>query len=405
MTTVVVSAHNVANSPRIGGHFWVYLQYVHGLRRLGCDVYWLERLSRDAAWHDTSPAAVATFFRRMERYGLGDRAILYVEGEQEGALRFIGASRAKAEALFRRADLLLNFHYAIDPALLAPFRRTALVDIDPGLLQYWISQGQLQVPAHDLYLTIGETVGTPRARFPDCGLAWQHIRPPVCLDLWPYSYEPSARRFTTVSSWLAGEYVTERRGGVKRVLYENDKRVSFLRFAALPTRTPAELELALHLEGMLDAADRERLEGNGWHIRHALEVANTPERYRGYIQASRGEFSCVKPSSVEFQTAWVSDRTVCYLATGKPAVVQDTGASAFLPSGEGLLRFSTLDEAAEALATIDADYQRHCRAARALAETYFDAHTVLAHILTLAAAPVLASSSSRQEPAEGRVGQ
>jgi hypothetical protein len=381
MATVVVSAYNVANNPSIGGHFWVYLQYVHGLRRLGCDVYWLERLSGE---RETSAAALATFFRRMERYGLGGKAILYVEGEQEAALRFIGVSPAAAEAVFRRADLLLNFHYAIDPAVLARFRRTALVDIDPGLLQYWISHGQLRVPPHDLYLTIGETVGTPQARFPDCGLAWKHIRPPVCLDLWPYRHDPSCRRFTTVSSWLGGEYVTERAGGVKRVLYENDKRVSFLRFAALPTRTSAELELALHLEGALDAADRELLERSGWHVRHALEVARTPERYRAYIQASRGEFSCVKPSCVEFQTAWVSDRTVCYLATGKPAVLQDTGPSAFLPRGEGLLRFSTLDEAAEALATIDADYQRHSHAARTIAETYFDAQTVLSGILNLA---------------------
>jgi hypothetical protein len=385
MATVVISAYKVAYKPTMGGHFWVYLQYAHGLQQLGCDVYWLERVRVDDSRHD-SAGAIPTFFRRMEGFGLGGKAILYESDGEEGP-RFIGASGTEAEALFRRADLLLNFHYAIDPALLARFRRTALVDIDPGLLQYWISEGQLQVPAHDLYLTIGETVGTPRARFPDCGLPWQHIRPPVCLDLWPYRYEPSARRFTTVSSWLAGEYVTERRGGVKRVLYENDKRVSFLRFAALATRTSAELELALHLEGTLDAADRERLERNGWHIRHALEVADTPERYRAYIQASRGEFSCVKPSYVELQTAWVSDRTVCYLATGKPAVVQDTGASAFLPSGEGLLRFSTLDEAADALATIEADYERHCRAARALAETYFDAHTVLADLLTIATSP------------------
>jgi hypothetical protein len=385
MATIVISAYKVAYKPTLGGHFWVYLQYAHGLQQLGCDVYWLERVRLDDS-RPGSSSAVATFFRRMERFGLGGKAVLY-ESDGEECLRFIGAGRAKAEALFRRADLLLNFHYAIDPALLARFRRSALVDIDPGLLQYWISQEQLQVPVHDLYLTIGETVGTPRARFPDCGLPWQHIRPPVCLDLWPYRYEPSARRFTTVSSWLAGEYVTERKDGVKRVLYENDKRVSFLRFAALPTRTSAELELALHLEGTLDAADREQLERNGWHVRHALEVADTPERYRAYIQASRGEFSCVKPSYVALQTAWVSDRTVCYLASGKPAVVQDTGPSAFLPGGEGLLRFSTLDEAAEALATIEADYRRHCRAARTLAETYFDAQTVLADILTIAASP------------------
>jgi hypothetical protein len=380
MATVVVSAYIVAYRPAMGGHFWVYLQYAHALRRLGCDVYWLER------WPPNRPrdaSAIATFFRRMERFGLGGRAILYetAGSDGDGGLRFIGVSAAAAEAVFRRADLLLNFHYAIDPALLARFRRTALVDIDPGLLQHWISDGQLHVPPHDHYLTIGETVGTPRARFPDCGLPWIRIRPPVCLDLWPYRYDPTCRRFTTVSSWLGHEYVTETSGGVERVLYENQKRVSFLRFAELPAKTSSELELALHLEGTLDTADRELLERNGWHVRHALEVARNPDMYRAYIQASRGELSCVKPSFVKHQTAWVSDRTLCYLASGKPAVVQDTGPSAFLPNGEGMFRFSTVEEATEALAAIDADYERHCRAARAIAEEFFDARAVLSDVL------------------------
>jgi hypothetical protein len=391
MTTVVVSVHNVANNPRIGGHFWVYLQYAHGLRRLGCDVYWLERLSQDDPWHDASAAAIATFFRRMERFGLGGRAILYEMGgaDGDGGLRFVGVSADAAEAVFRRADLLLNFHYAIDPALLARFRRTALVDIDPGLLQHWISDGQLRVPRHDHYLTIGETVGTPRARFPDCGLPWIRIRPPVCLDLWPYRYDPACRRFTTVSSWLGREYVTETSGGVERVLYENQKRVSFLRFAELPARTSCELELALHLEGTLDTADRQLLEQSGWHVRHALEVARNPDMYRAYIQGSRGELSCVKPSCIEFRNAWVSDRTLCYLASGKPAVVQDTGPSAYLPTGEGIFRFSTVEEAAEALAVINADYERHCRAARAIAEAFFDAQLVLSNILNAVASAEL----------------
>src|SRR5206468_11832698 len=132
--------------------------------------------------------------------------------------------------------------------------------------------------------------------------------------------------------------------------------------------TSSELELAIYLKGRLDAPDRDLLERNGWRVRHALEVARTPDMYRTYIQASRGEFSCVKPSCIEFQNAWVSDRTLCYLASGKPVVVQDTGPSAFLPNGEGMFRFSTIDEAAEALATIDAHYERHCQTARAIAE-------------------------------------
>jgi hypothetical protein len=382
MATVVVSAYNVANTPQVGGHFWVYLQYAHALRQLGCEVFWLERVRCDDPRRDAS-AAISTFLRRMDRFGLGGRAILY-ETDEEGALRFIDVSPATAERLFRRADLLLNFHYAIDAALLARFRRTALVDIDPGLLQFWMSRGQIRVPPHDLYLTIGETVGTPEARFPDCGLAWTHIRPPVCLDLWPFTYDPDCRRFTTVSSWLGGEYVTEGRGETKKVLYENDKRLAFLQFADLPARTPRELELALHLDGKLDADDRELLERKGWRVRHALEVARTPERYRAYIQTSRGEFSCVKPSCVQFQNAWMSDRTLCYLASGKPVVVQDTGPSAFLPTGEGVFRFSTIEEAAEGLAAIDARYERHCRAARTIAETFFDARVVLSDILNLA---------------------
>jgi hypothetical protein len=389
MPTVVVSAYNVANTPEFGGHFWVYVQYVHALRRLGCDVFWLERLRSDDRGRDTS-AAVRTFFQRMERFGLGGKAILYAPARSDGgdsALRFIGVSSATAETVFRRADLLLNFHYAIDPALLSRFRRTALIDIDPGLLQFWISHGQLRVSPHDLYLTIGETVGTPAARFSDCGLPWLRIRPPVCLDLWPYAYSPGSRRFTTVSSWLGGEYVVEGTGAAKRVLFENDKRVSFLRFAGLPAAVSCEVELALCFKGRpdaLDVRDRELLGRKGWRVRDALEVARTPEDYRAYIQTSRGEFSCAKPSYVEFQTAWVSDRTLCYLASGKPAVVQDTGPSAFLPTGEGLFRFSTVEEAAEALATIDADYERHCRAARAIAEEFFDACAVLSDILNFA---------------------
>jgi hypothetical protein len=400
MPTVVVSAYNVANTPEFGGHFWVYLQYVHALRRLGCEVFWLERLRSDDRGRDTS-AAVRAFFQRMERFGLGDKAILYETAGSDGGdaeLRFIGVSSATAETVFRRADLLLNFHYAIDPGLLSRFRRTALIDIDPGLLQFWISQGQLRVPPHDLYLTIGETVGTPAARFPDCGLPWLRIRPPVCLDLWPYAYSPVFRGFTTVSSWLGGEYVVEGTGVAKRVLYENDKRVSFLQFAELPARTSCELELAICFKGRPDApdvADRELLGRKGWLVRDALEVARTPERYRAYIQASRGEFSCAKPSYVEFQTAWVSDRTLCYLASGKPAVVQDTGPSAFLPTGEGLFRFSTVEEAAEALAAIDAHYERHCRTARAIAEAFFDARTVLTDILNLAET----TSGAASEPA------
>jgi hypothetical protein len=308
--------------------------------------------------------------------------ILYeAPDDGQGDVRFVSVHRAQAEAVFRRAELLLNFHYAIDPGLLSRFRRTALVDIDPGLLQFWMSRGQLDVPPHDLYLTIGETVGAPGSPIDDCGVPWIHIRPPVCLDLWPYTFDPSCRRFTTVSTWLGGEWVAED----GRVLYQNDKSVSFLQFVDLPSRTSSELELALYWKGpgRPDAADRRLLERQGWRLPHVLDVAASPDAYRAYIRSSRGEFSCVKPSCIAFQNAWVSDRSLCYLASGKPVVVQNTGPSSVLPDGEGFLRFSAVEEAAEALATIEAGYERHCRAAREIAETRFDARTVLAGVLDL----------------------
>src|SRR5206468_3637178 len=164
MTTAVMSVYKVASFPDGGGHFWVYLQYALGLRRLGCDVYWLEQL-RPARDPERQSYVISTFLERMQQLGFEGRTLLYT---LDGDPRFIGCTRGEAEAVLRRADVLLNFHYAIDPRLLAGARRTTLVDIDPGLLQFWMSSGQLKVPPHDSYLTTGETVGTPAARFSDC---------------------------------------------------------------------------------------------------------------------------------------------------------------------------------------------------------------------------------------------
>ena len=401
MITAVISVYKVANFPDGGGHFWVYMQYAQGLRRLGCDVYWLEQihLPEDP---ESRGRLLATFHERMQRFGLEDRTLLYEADRRRrgtGLLRFIGRTRPEAEAVLRRADLLLNFHYAIDPRLLACARRTALVDIDPGLLQFWIGAGQLAVPTHDRYLTTGETVGTPAARFPDCGLPWIHIRPPVCLDLWPFTYDAAAEPYTTVSSWSSTDYLEVVEHG-RLVLRENTKRVAFLEYADLPRHTSRPLELALYLlEGDLasqaagtqqlaqaakDAADRARLEGQGWRVRHSREVAGDPQAYRGYIQRSRGEFSCVKPSCVAFQNAWVSDRSLCYLASGKPVVVQHTGPSAYLPDGEGMFRFRSRDDAVAAFEAIDRDYARQCRAARDVAETHFDSRRTLETVLNAA---------------------
>jgi len=370
MALVVVSPSNVVNFPDGGGHFWVYMQYAHGLRQLGCDVYWLERVeSPSADGRDYS----RDFREQMARFGFAAKVILY--SENDGKLVYQGLSETQAEAIFRTADLLLNFHYAIHPALLSRFRRTALVDIDPGLLQFWISTGQLEVAPHDVYFTIGETVGTPSALFPDCGLKWIHIRPPVCLDLWPFINRHDAESFTTVSSWWGDEWITD-----GSTVYENNKRVTFMNFARLARLTDQPLELAI-CDGPGDVEDLRLLKEHGWRVRHSAEVAGTPEMYRAYIQGSRGEFSCAKPSCMKFQNAWISDRTLCYMASGKPAVVQNTGPSAFLPDGDGLFRFSTLEEAVASFETINTNYEKHCRAARGIVEACFEASPVIGSIL------------------------
>jgi hypothetical protein len=379
MPTVVLSPVNVADFPEGGGHFWVYMQYALGLASAGCEVFWLERF-RGSDSPERDEAALHLFRARMERFGLSGRVLLYPgRGKRTDVCvpeRYIGVSRAEAEAVFDRADLLLNFHYTIAPELLARFRRTALVDIDPGLLQFWMSRGQLRVPPHDLYLTTGETVGTAGARIPDCGLEWIHIRPPVSLAQWPPAPDGGRGTFTTVSNWSSKDWIVD-----GDETYENTKRAAFLEFADLPRRTGQPLELALFLRTEDDASDRRDLVDRGWRVRHAREVAATPERYRSYIQKSRAEFSCAKRSCTMFQNAWISDRTLCYLASGRPAVVQDTGPIPFLPEGEGLLRFSTLDEAVAAIEAVNEDYERHSRAARGIVESFFDADRVAERIL------------------------
>jgi hypothetical protein len=382
MITAVISVYKVANFPDGGGHFWVYMQYAQALRRLGCEVYWLEQI-RQVGDPDEEARLLGIFLEKMKRFGLDRKTLLYRldrhQKKDAGSFRFFGVTWSEAEAILRRADLLLNFHYAIDPRLLGCVRRSALVDIDPGLLQHWMSTGELSVPAHDCYLTTGETVGTPAARFPDCGLPWIHIRPPVCLDLWPFTLDWACGAFTTVSTWLTTDFLKVTENG-KTVLRENTKRMSFLRFLELPRGTRQPLELALYLTNK-DSEDRARLEQYGWLLRDSREVAGSPEAYRSYLQRSRGEFSCAKPSCMELQNAWISDRTLCYLASGKPAVVQHTGPSHFLPNGEGLFRFVTAEEAIEGLESVNADYERHRHAARAIAEAYFDGEQIVAQIL------------------------
>jgi len=272
------------------------------------------------------------------------------------------------------ADLLLEFPYDTPLHVVKRFRRSALLDIDPGLSQSWISKGRISLTPHDVYFTTGETVGQAGTRIPDLGLNWIYTPPCVALDWWPRHEAKTKAPFTTVAHWYAGGWLED-----DAHAHLDDKRSGFLPFLDLPRHTDHPLELALDLK----PGDEQwcMLEDRGWRVVDAHTVATTPWDYQHYIQDSFGEFSCAKPACLKLENAWVSNRTLCYLASGKPAVVQHTGPSRFLPDSAGLFRFRDLNQAAQFVEKAVIDYKNQCKLARALAEEYFDARNVVGVLL------------------------
>lgn len=374
LTVCLAPAKTIAY-PQGGGHLWVYLHWALGLRALGCRVIWLEGIDPGDPEYDRREK-VAMLKGRLEPFGLAESVALFSLGN-EPLPPDIGEQALDLDAA-AEADLLLNLWHSLPAPVVRRFRATAFVDTDPGLLQIWVTRGDVRVAPHHIYFTIGETVGTPAARFPDCGLRWHYTPPPVFLPEWPLTPGASTASYTTVTHWWGSTF--EFRGQT----INEEKNVSFLEYKDLPSRTPVRLELAVCLAEHYEHW-RTRLEPLGWKIREARQVSATPEQYRAYIQGSRGEFSCAKPACMTLANAWISDRTLCYLASGKPAVVQHTGKSRFLPDGEGLFRFRNLEEAVQALSAVESNYERHSRLARQLAEE-FDACHVVARVLERALA-------------------
>jgi hypothetical protein len=370
--------------PHGGGYLWTALNWALGLRAVGCEVVWLESVEPGVEVAELR-SLVRSLEGRLERYGLGASVALCSRTDEplpRAATEGCIGPDAAAEA-----DLLLNMSYDAPREMLGRFRRTAMLDIDPGLTQIWISEGVQYLPSHDLYFTIGETVGKPDGTLPDGGVKWQYTPPCVALDWWPVVRAPEGSSFTTVSNWeTRGDWVT-----YGSETYLNSKREGFLPFLDLPRQTSQPLELALCLAADEDLrldpyeqAERRALQERGWRVVHSYAVASTPWDYQRYIQSSRGELSCAKPSGVRLHNAWISDRTLCYLASGKPAVVQHTGPSSFLPEEAGLFRFRDVQQAARYLDAVAADYERQCRLARELAEDFFDANKVVHCLLELA---------------------
>jgi len=276
------------------------------------------------------------------------------------------------------ADLLFNISGHLTGWLRDLPGRSAYIDLDPGYTQFWNTAGVVhgsRLDGHDVYFTVGQNVGQSECAIPTCGLEWRPALPPSTVEEPPEALGDPGR-FTTVGSWR-GSFGRIEAGGTTYGL----KAHEFRRFAGLPRDVPGVIfEVALDIDPA-DHKDRRALEENGWRLIDPLAVAGEPAAYRHYIRNSWAEFSAAQGIYVETKSGWFSDRSVRYLASGKPVLVQDTGFGRTLPVGEGLLAFRTLDEAAAGVREIERDYDGHAKAARALAEEYFDSDRILGRML------------------------
>jgi hypothetical protein len=377
MSVKVCLATNTLALLEAAGHMWHPLNWALGLKALGCQVYWLEQVDENPSVPKLR-TQIMGLKDRLKPFGLSDCVVLTTPNSVSLTREVSDVCLGIDESL--ETDLLLNLGNKVDADTVARFRRSALIDIDPGILQIWSTEFEKSIPRHDVYFSTGETVGTSAARFPNCGVCWHYTPTAVYLPAWPLVRAKSTAPYTTVSSWWGWWEVFQGE------TFNNEKRTSFLEYLDLPKRTSVKLELALSLWDLRDHDDVRLLEANRWTVRHAFDVSSTPEEYRDYLGRSRGEFSCAKPSCMRLQNAWISDRSLCYMAMGKPVVVQYTGPSRFLPDADGLFRFRSLEGAAQALADAEADYERHSRQARALVEEYFDAEKVVRRVLERALA-------------------
>jgi hypothetical protein len=280
--------------------------------------------------------------------------------------------------LCRQAEVLISLWTVTWLDAFFECRNRVFIDTDPGFTQF----AMLPKPArsgvgyaspldfHHCY-TYGTHIGTPGCPIPTHGLNWRPLRPPVVLDLLPPIFTPDARFFTTVMSW----------SNRAPIIYEGEaygqKDIEFWRIAELPSRVGTGFEIAL--AGA--TAPREKIMAAGWQITDPKTITATPWTYRDYIAQSRGEFSVAVNLEVKSQSGWFSDRTAAYLASGKPAIVQDTGFSQTLPCGEGLLAFSNLEQAVTAIEAVNKHYKRHCLAARRVGENWFDSDLILSSLL------------------------
>jgi hypothetical protein len=372
----------------IAGVIWQHVHYIVGLQRLGHDVYYIEDSARIPYNPETFDVGndfsyAAKFLKRLSRE-------FDFENRWSFCARYLpdnptaGLSLKKIRELYRDADAILNICGAqeFNDDLLTS-ERIVYVESDPGVEQIKIDKGNKTtrdyLRRHHALFTFGENVGTKRFPVPTHGFKWLPTRQPVVIDLW--KTKSNLRRaavFTSVANWSTS--------GLKDITWRGRKYLwsksrEFLRFIAAPKKAREPFELATNIK---DRQTQKKFEANGWRLISPTRMSVDYWSYRDYIQQSKGEFSVAKDQYVRLNTGWFSDRSVCYLAAGRPVIIQETGFTKHYGGKCGLLAFNSLGEIANAVKSINADYKKHSRAAFQIARDNFEAETVLKSLLACA---------------------
>jgi len=369
----------IAADPFHGGATWAVLQYLLGFRQLGHDVYFVEPVPEKClkpADGSLAHSTNAAYFREvMKQFGFEQHSALVRAGTQET----VGTSYRQLCEIARHTDILINISGMLaDEALIATIPLRVYLDLDPAFNQFWhATQGiDMRFGGHTHFVTVGLAVGETDCVVPTCGLTWITTLQPIVLAHWPRAEEVTNHALTTIGNWRA--YGSVEYGGV----FYGQKAHALRPLIALPTRTTAKfrLAMAIHPDEKKDLA---ALASHGWELLDPAKVAATPDHYQQFIRGSWAEFGIAKSGYVASHCGWFSDRSICYLASGRPVLAQETGFSRFLPTGAGLFAFRTEEDVLAGIEALRSDYLHHSQAARALAEEHFASDRVLPHLLRL----------------------
>ncbi len=373
----IVFSGMIAADPFHGGATWAVLQYVLGLRKLGHEVLFVEPMKASSLRPPKAvlPASdnVAYFREVTQQFGIARTSALLLDGGTET----VGIAYDDVLRFAKAADLLINVSGMLaDRALLDAIPRRVYLDLDPAFIQVWHhAYGiDMRFAAHTDFVTIGQRVGLSDCPVPTCGLRWLKTQQPVVLDEWPFSEACEAADLTTIGNWRG--YGSVEFDGA----HYGQKAHSMRQFFALPRFSKERFAPALAIHPG-EQSDLSALSENGWTIQDPSRVASSPSSYRRFIQQSKAEFGIAKSGYAASRCGWFSDRSGCYLASGRPVFAQRTGFEEFLPTGEGLFAFETMDHILAAIEELRRDYRRHARAAREIAEQYLDSDQVLTRLL------------------------